>query len=414
MQRRPMDWSPPGPRSLRRRRRERQSAAGGVARPGPLRGLGGYLRHQHPRRHGRRSDQAGERARLRAHDPGRARTATQGDHDRQHVLGDRLSQQRTGPACLELLPDLCAALSQQEERHDRPHLGAGPSAPAPADRTGGCLVENNAAGTAEKLGVDYDSLRAIKPDIIMLRAPGYGLSGPIAPPAPWARIWRASPATRCCAATQTATPPRRAPSSPATTCRLAGRLRDHGRAAPSSTHRRRAAHRDGPSRGRHTNGRPGLYAAGVHRCRTGDRRQSLDLRLRAAQSLPLPLARQREDGGDRGSRSRSPRTTSGARCAEKWATPNGLEPPIWMPPRPARPPGRDRPASAPGPVTRTTTTSSIACSVRASLRPPVLERVAVFDDPHVQARELNAPQTLPAGSGPTCSTTRPTSFPPRR
>ena len=40
------------------------------------------------------------------------------------------------------------------------------------------FVENNAVGTAEKLGLDYDALRAIKPDIIMLRAPGYGLTGP--------------------------------------------------------------------------------------------------------------------------------------------------------------------------------------------------------------------------------------------
>ena len=40
------------------------------------------------------------------------------------------------------------------------------------------FVENNAVGTAEKLGLDYDALRAINPDIIVLRAPGYGLSGP--------------------------------------------------------------------------------------------------------------------------------------------------------------------------------------------------------------------------------------------
>ncbi|MCY3919829.1 MAG: CoA transferase, partial [Chloroflexi bacterium] len=40
------------------------------------------------------------------------------------------------------------------------------------------FVENNAVGTAEKLGLDYESLRAIRPDIIMLRAPGYGLTGP--------------------------------------------------------------------------------------------------------------------------------------------------------------------------------------------------------------------------------------------
>ena len=40
------------------------------------------------------------------------------------------------------------------------------------------FVENNAVGTAEKLHLDYDSLRAINPSIIVLRAPGYGLTGP--------------------------------------------------------------------------------------------------------------------------------------------------------------------------------------------------------------------------------------------
>jgi len=40
------------------------------------------------------------------------------------------------------------------------------------------VVENNAAGTMEKLGLDYKGLRAVKPDIIMLRMPGLGLTGP--------------------------------------------------------------------------------------------------------------------------------------------------------------------------------------------------------------------------------------------
>jgi len=40
------------------------------------------------------------------------------------------------------------------------------------------VVENNATGTMEKLGLDYEALRAVKPDIIMLRMPGLGLTGP--------------------------------------------------------------------------------------------------------------------------------------------------------------------------------------------------------------------------------------------
>jgi crotonobetainyl-CoA:carnitine CoA-transferase CaiB-like acyl-CoA transferase len=42
------------------------------------------------------------------------------------------------------------------------------------------VVENNATETLEKLGITYDWLRSIKPDIIMLRIPAYGSSGPYA------------------------------------------------------------------------------------------------------------------------------------------------------------------------------------------------------------------------------------------
>jgi crotonobetainyl-CoA:carnitine CoA-transferase CaiB-like acyl-CoA transferase len=42
------------------------------------------------------------------------------------------------------------------------------------------VYENNATGTMEKLGITYDALRAVKPDIIMVRVPAYGSSGPYA------------------------------------------------------------------------------------------------------------------------------------------------------------------------------------------------------------------------------------------
>jgi crotonobetainyl-CoA:carnitine CoA-transferase CaiB-like acyl-CoA transferase len=42
------------------------------------------------------------------------------------------------------------------------------------------VVENNAPGTMEHLGFGYERLRQIRPDIIMLRAPAYGCSGPYA------------------------------------------------------------------------------------------------------------------------------------------------------------------------------------------------------------------------------------------
>lgn len=40
------------------------------------------------------------------------------------------------------------------------------------------VYENNATGTMEGLGITYDWLKSIKPDIIMLRVPAYGSSGP--------------------------------------------------------------------------------------------------------------------------------------------------------------------------------------------------------------------------------------------
>ena len=40
------------------------------------------------------------------------------------------------------------------------------------------LIENNPTETMEKLGISYESLRAVKDDIIMLRMPAYGNTGP--------------------------------------------------------------------------------------------------------------------------------------------------------------------------------------------------------------------------------------------
>ncbi len=40
------------------------------------------------------------------------------------------------------------------------------------------LIENNPTETMEKLGISYESLRAVKDDIIMLRMPAYGSTGP--------------------------------------------------------------------------------------------------------------------------------------------------------------------------------------------------------------------------------------------
>jgi crotonobetainyl-CoA:carnitine CoA-transferase CaiB-like acyl-CoA transferase len=40
------------------------------------------------------------------------------------------------------------------------------------------MIENNVPETLEKLGLDYEVLRRVKPDLIMVRMPAYGLTGP--------------------------------------------------------------------------------------------------------------------------------------------------------------------------------------------------------------------------------------------
>jgi crotonobetainyl-CoA:carnitine CoA-transferase CaiB-like acyl-CoA transferase len=45
-------------------------------------------------------------------------------------------------------------------------------------RTSDIVYENNVTETMEKLGVTYDYLRSIKPDIIFVRVPAYGSTGP--------------------------------------------------------------------------------------------------------------------------------------------------------------------------------------------------------------------------------------------
>ncbi|MFN8557601.1 MAG: CoA transferase [Dehalococcoidia bacterium] len=46
-------------------------------------------------------------------------------------------------------------------------------------RTAGVIgLENNVSETMEKLGVTYDYLRALRPDIIFVRVPAFGSTGP--------------------------------------------------------------------------------------------------------------------------------------------------------------------------------------------------------------------------------------------
>ena len=42
------------------------------------------------------------------------------------------------------------------------------------------VIENNVPQTYDKIGASYDQLRQVRPDIIMVRVPAYGLTGPYA------------------------------------------------------------------------------------------------------------------------------------------------------------------------------------------------------------------------------------------
>ena len=40
------------------------------------------------------------------------------------------------------------------------------------------MIENNTTGVVDKLGLGYEALRAVKPDLVMLGTSGYGDRGP--------------------------------------------------------------------------------------------------------------------------------------------------------------------------------------------------------------------------------------------
>ncbi len=47
-------------------------------------------------------------------------------------------------------------------------------------RTSDVFLQNYRGGVADRLGVDYESIRAIKPDIVYIPISGYGETGPYA------------------------------------------------------------------------------------------------------------------------------------------------------------------------------------------------------------------------------------------
>src|SRR4029078_6078501 len=50
------------------------------------------------------------------------------------------------------------------------------------------VLENFSARVVEQFGVDYDELRVVKRDIVMVRMPGFGLEGPWRDYVGWAMV----------------------------------------------------------------------------------------------------------------------------------------------------------------------------------------------------------------------------------
>ena len=137
------------------------------------------------------------------------------------------------------------------------------------------VVENFSPRVVEQFGLDYESLVELKPDVILVRMPGFGLQGPVARLRRLGAQLRADIGDGGChrlrrrSAVQPAGA-RRPHRRGARGCRPAGRAR-----APAP-HRRRPTHRDRADRG-----------GGVGRRRTRDR--VLDERCRrAARGQPPP------------------------------------------------------------------------------------------------------------------------------
>lgn len=58
------------------------------------------------------------------------------------------------------------------------------------------MVENFRPGVAAKLGIDYESMKAVKPDIIMASLSGYGQTVPM-PKRELIPIWQKPRAASC-------------------------------------------------------------------------------------------------------------------------------------------------------------------------------------------------------------------------
>ena len=90
-----------------------------------------------------------------------------------------------GARLVGALRHLLRAQHQQEERDPRPrHRARAGTLLRRLIATCDVIVENYTPRVLEQLGLDVDAVRAIRPDVVMVRMPGFGLDGP----------WRDDPA----------------------------------------------------------------------------------------------------------------------------------------------------------------------------------------------------------------------------
>ena len=176
------------------------------------------------------------------------------------------------------------------------------------------VLENFKPGTLEKLGLGYESLRAVKPDIVMLSTNALGSTGP------WSRWLGYGPIVRCVSGIASLW---RYPEDELGFGEPTTIYPDHYGARVCATTVLAALVRQAPD--------------GVRRLRR-ERAGRAD-RQPARRRLPRRLARRRDDPARRGASTRAPATTSGAsspsattssgwRCAASSANRRG-RPPQW-------------------------------------------------------------------------------------
>ena len=174
------------------------------------------------------------------------------------------------------------------------------------------VVENFSPRVVEQFGLDYESLAALRPDVIAVRMPGFGLDGPWRDYVGWAlNIEQVSGMSAVTGYAARSAVQRAGPRRPHRRCARRGGVAR--RARPSSSHRRRPADRGRADRSRRRR----------HR-RTGDRvldERRSSARARATGSGAAARASTRPTATTRGWRCRCATTPTGRGWSRRWVAP---------------------------------------------------------------------------------------------